>query len=122
MDDPADHPAVVDPRDPAHLVDRPSLQSVIAGHVPSNQQGELQGALTSLMSVTTIIGPLIMNGSFAYFTSDKAPFHFPGIHFLLGAVFMLISLYVIYRVLSRERREKPEMASVLEGAHVEEKH
>lgn len=33
----------------------PSLQSVISGHVPANQQGELQGALTSLMSLTTII-------------------------------------------------------------------
>jgi DHA1 family tetracycline resistance protein-like MFS transporter len=99
----------------------PSLQSVIAGHVQSNQQGELQGALTSLMSVTTIIGPLIMNGSFAYFTTDKAPFYFPGIHFLIGAVCMLISLYLIYRVLSRERREKPELVSVLEGAHTKEK-
>lgn len=93
----------------------PSLQSVIAGHVPNNQQGELQGALTSLMSVTTIIGPLIMNSTFSYFTSAKAPFHFPGIHFLIGAVCMLCSLYLIYRVLTREKREKPELASVIEG-------
>lgn len=99
----------------------PSLQSVIAGHVPSNQQGELQGALTSLMSVTTIIGPLIMNSTFSYFTTDKAPFYFPGIHFLIGAVCMLVSLYVVYRVLSRERREKPGLINVLEGAHIDEK-
>jgi DHA1 family tetracycline resistance protein-like MFS transporter len=98
----------------------PSLQSVIAGHVPSNQQGELQGSLTSLMSVTTIIGPLIMNNTFAYFTSDKAPFHFPGIHFLIGAVCMLVSLYVVYRVLTREKKEKPELISVMEGAHGKE--
>jgi MFS transporter, DHA1 family, tetracycline resistance protein len=95
----------------------PSLQSVIAGHVPSNQQGELQGALTSLMSVTTIIGPLIMNGTFTYFTSGNAPFHLPGIPFLIGAAFMLTSLYVIYRVLSREKKEHPEMIQVMEGAH-----
>ena len=37
----------------------PSLQSVLAGHVPPNEQGELQGALTSLMSLTTILGPII---------------------------------------------------------------
>ncbi|MEO8582175.1 MAG: TCR/Tet family MFS transporter [Flavitalea sp.] len=80
----------------------PSLQSVISGHVPSNQQGELQGALTSLMSVTTIIGPLIMNSTFAYFTSDKAPFHLPGIHFLIGAFCMLISIFIAYRTLHRE--------------------
>ena len=35
----------------------PALQAVISNHVPPNEQGELQGALTSLMSVTTIIGP-----------------------------------------------------------------
>src|SRR5688572_10710422 len=72
----------------------PSLQSVISGHVPSNQQGELQGALTSLMSLTTIIGPLIMNSTFTYFTSDKAPFYFPGIHFLIGAACMLLSIVI----------------------------
>ncbi|ANI87846.1 tetracycline resistance MFS efflux pump [Arachidicoccus ginsenosidimutans] len=86
----------------------PSLQSVIAGHVASNQQGELQGALTALMSLTTIIGPLIMNDAFAYFTSDKAPFHFPGIHFLIGAVFMLLSILIVYKVLTREQRLKQE--------------
>nr|AIA10627.1 tetracycline_Resistance_MFS_Efflux_Pump [uncultured bacterium] len=80
----------------------PSLQSVISGHVPPNQQGELQGALTSLMSVTTIVGPLIMNNAFAYFTSDKAPFHLPGIHFLIGALCMLVSIYLAHRTLSRE--------------------
>jgi DHA1 family tetracycline resistance protein-like MFS transporter len=84
----------------------PSLQSVIAAHVPSNQQGELQGALTSLMSLTTIIGPLIMNSTFTYFTSGKAPFHLPGVHFLIGAACMLTSLILIYQVLSRERRAK----------------
>jgi DHA1 family tetracycline resistance protein-like MFS transporter len=83
----------------------PSLQSVISGHAPANQQGELQGALTGLMSLTAIIGPLIMNGTFAYFTSKKAPFYFPGIHFLIGAACMLLSIYIIYRVLSRERKE-----------------
>lgn len=82
----------------------PSLQSIISGHVPSNQQGELQGALTSLMSLTTIIGPLIMNGTFSYFTSVKAPFHLPGIHFLIGAACMLLSLVLTYRVLEKERK------------------
>lgn len=94
----------------------PSLQSVISGHVPPNQQGELQGALTSLMSLTTIFGPLIMNGTFAYFTTDKAPFHFPGIHFLIGAVCMLLSIVITNKVLTREKKENPELRNVIAGA------
>lgn len=81
----------------------PSLQSVIAAHVAPNQQGELQGALTSLMSLTTIIGPPLMNSTFAYFTSEKAPFHLPGVHFLIGAACMLVSIFIAYRTLSKER-------------------
>jgi MFS transporter, DHA1 family, tetracycline resistance protein len=83
----------------------PSLQAVISGHVQPSHQGELQGALTSLMSVTNIIGPIMMAATFNYFTSDKAPFYFPGMHFLIGAVCMLMSTIVIYRVLSRERKQ-----------------
>jgi DHA1 family tetracycline resistance protein-like MFS transporter len=45
-----------------------------------------------------------MNDSFAYFTSRKAPFYFPGIHFMIGAVFMLLSTIIAYRALSRERK------------------
>ena len=81
----------------------PSLQAIISQHVPPNEQGELQGALTSLMSLTTIIGPLIMNNLFKYFTTNKAPFYFPGVSFLLGALFMLLSVLIAWKVLSRER-------------------
>src|SRR5579872_5012740 len=84
----------------------PSLQAVISGHVDPSHQGELQGGLTSLMSLTTILGPLIMTQIFAYFTSSKAPFYFPGIHFLLGALCMLMAVIIAGAVLSREKREK----------------
>lgn len=87
----------------------PALQSVISGHVAPNEQGALQGALTSLMSFTTIIGPLIMNGTFAYFSSKKAPFYFPGMHFLVGALFMLMAVLIAAPVLSKDRRQHPEL-------------
>ncbi len=80
----------------------PSLQATLAKHVPPNQQGELQGALTGLMSLTTIIGPLMMNNLFTFFTSEKAPFHFPGVSFLLAALFMLSSLIIAWVFLKRE--------------------
>jgi DHA1 family tetracycline resistance protein-like MFS transporter len=93
----------------------PSLQATLAQHVPANEQGELQGALTSLMSLTTIIGPLLMNNLFEYFTTPKAPFYFPGVSFLLGAVFMLMSVYIAWKVLSRERKLKVSRARELPG-------
>jgi MFS transporter, DHA1 family, tetracycline resistance protein len=77
--------------------------------VPANQQGELQGALTSLMSLTTIIGPLIMNNLFKYFTTSKAPFQFPGVSFLLGALFMMMSVVIVYVVFTKEK--KPAIVS-----------
>jgi DHA1 family tetracycline resistance protein-like MFS transporter len=83
----------------------PSLQSTMANHVPRNEQGELQGALTAIMSVTAIIGPLIMNNLFHYFSSNKAPFYFPGLFFVLAAVFMLTSILIAWKMFSRERRE-----------------
>ncbi len=89
----------------------PSLQSTLAAHVPPTQQGELQGALTSLMSLTAIIGPLIMNNLFTYFTGKKAPFHFPGVSFELAALFMLSSLVIAWSVLSKERKLKQSIAS-----------
>src|SRR5215210_1971677 len=77
----------------------PALQSIISGQVPSNEQGELQGALTSLMSVTSIVGPLVMTYLFAYFTKNNAPVHFAGAPFLLGAVLMLVSAVISYYAL-----------------------
>ncbi len=82
----------------------PALQSTMAGHIPGNEQGELQGALTGLLSLTTIIGPLMMNNLFKYFTTRKAPVYFPGISFLLGAVFMLMGALIAWKVLSGERK------------------
>lgn len=80
----------------------PSLQATMTGHVPPNEQGELQGALTSLMSVTSIVGPPLMTNLFAYFTSSKAPVHFPGAAFLLGGVLMLASTFIAYKSLKAE--------------------
>ncbi|MBK7561352.1 MAG: TCR/Tet family MFS transporter [Chitinophagaceae bacterium] len=85
----------------------PALQSIMAGHIQRNEQGELQGALTSLMSLTTIIGPLMMNNLFKYFTTAKAPVYFPGVSFLLAAFFMLLSVLIAGKVLSRERKIVP---------------
>lgn len=79
----------------------PSLQGIISSQVPPNEQGELQGALTSLMSVTSIIGPPLMTNLFAYFTAKSAPVYFPGAPFLMGAVLTVFSVGFAVRTLRK---------------------
>jgi DHA1 family tetracycline resistance protein-like MFS transporter len=75
----------------------PALQGIISSHVPANEQGELQGALTSLMSVTSIVGPLLMTNLFAYFTKAGAPVQLPGAPFLFGSLLVLVSAVLAFR-------------------------
>ncbi|BAV05705.1 MFS transporter, DHA1 family, tetracycline resistance protein [Filimonas lacunae] len=83
----------------------PSIQGLISGEVPPNEQGELQGALTSLISATAIVGPPMMSSLFAWFTSKNAPVQFPGAPFLAGAVLTLISTFLAIR--SFRKTQKP---------------
>ncbi len=86
----------------------PALQSIITGHIPANEQGELQGVLTSLMSATSIVGPPVMTNLFAFYTKPDAPVYFPGVSFLLGAVLMLVSSIIAYVTLKDEPEVIPE--------------
>jgi len=74
----------------------PAMQAVISSKVDATEQGEIQGTLSSLMSVSTIIGPLLMTNVFHYFTNDNAPFKFAGAPFVLGATLMLFSATIAY--------------------------
>ncbi len=85
----------------------PSVQGIISTQVPANEQGEVQGALTSLTSTTSIFGPLIMTNLFSYFTSTEAPVYFPGAPYVLSAVLTLISAILAWRGF-----RKPKLVSV----------
>ena len=77
----------------------PALQGIISAAVPANEQGELQGALTSLMSATSIVGPPFMTNLFSFFTSAEAPVTLPGAPFLAAALMMLLGSWLAYRSL-----------------------
>ena len=77
----------------------PAIQSIVAGAVPSSDQGKIQGSLTSLMSLTNIVAPLLFtSGVFGYFTSSSAPFQLGGAPFLLGSLFLFAALLIARRV------------------------
>lgn len=65
----------------------PATQQLMTGVTPKNAQGELQGALASVQSLTqTIIGPLLMTGTLSYFSQESAVIHFKGANFFLAGV------------------------------------
>jgi DHA1 family tetracycline resistance protein-like MFS transporter len=75
------------------------IQSLISLQVPNNQQGEMQGLIASIMSVSSILGPLMMTNLFTYFTTPSTAIYFPGAPFLLGAFLSALSLIICYRFL-----------------------
>jgi DHA1 family tetracycline resistance protein-like MFS transporter len=81
----------------------PALQGYMSNSVPANEQGNLQGGLTGLMSVSTIFGPWLMTWVFHYFTKPNAPIIFPGAPYAIGSVLMLLS--AILAVLSFKKNK-----------------
>jgi DHA1 family tetracycline resistance protein-like MFS transporter len=76
---------------------QPSIQGLMSRSVPANQQGLLQGAMTSLMTATAIVAPPTANGLFALSISPQAPLAVPGAPFLLGSVLCLVALGLAFR-------------------------
>ncbi|GMB80460.1 tetracycline resistance MFS efflux pump [Shinella zoogloeoides] len=72
----------------------PPLRSIASARVPASAQGELQGALTSVSSITTIIGPLIFTQVFSHFTAPSAPVAFAGAPFAVAALILLAGLAI----------------------------
>jgi len=72
----------------------PALQQVMTAQIPANAQGELQGALSSLGSITAIIGPLLMTQLFAHYSAPDAALYFPGMPFLASAALTSLALLV----------------------------
>jgi DHA1 family tetracycline resistance protein-like MFS transporter len=75
----------------------PALQGYMSSSVPNNEQGNLQGGLTGLMSLSSILGPLVMTSSFYFFTTPNHFFQFPGAPFAIGAFCMLLSAILAVR-------------------------
>ena len=81
----------------------PALQGIMTNKIPDDEQGEFQGGMTSLVSLTAIIGPLLMTNLFSYFTSENSFYYFPGAPFLVGAIISFFGLIITVRFLSGSR-------------------
>ena len=79
----------------------PTINAMMSKRVPPNAQGELQGANASLMSISAVIGPVLVTQVFAAFTGPGAWVYFPGAPFLLGAAITLSAAVLLKVVLKR---------------------
>ena len=75
----------------------PALQGLMSRAVGDYQQGELQGALTSLSALAMIISPMLMTSTFAAFTAETALFYMPGAPFFLALILTLIAIALFMR-------------------------
>jgi MFS transporter, DHA1 family, tetracycline resistance protein len=64
----------------------PSMNALASQQIPANAQGELQGAVASLYSLSSIVGPPLMTQVFGHFSARSAGVYFPGAAFLTAAV------------------------------------
>jgi DHA1 family tetracycline resistance protein-like MFS transporter len=76
-----------------------ATQGLLSRQVGEDEQGTLQGALASLVSLTGIVGPVMATSLFAYFTRPTAPVQVPGASFLLAAALTGIALVLALRAL-----------------------
>jgi MFS transporter, DHA1 family, tetracycline resistance protein len=88
----------------------PAIQSIMSGSVSPTEQGELQGMMTSIMSLTSIFGPLLMTGLFAWATRPGGRVHFPGAPFLAGSLFLACSVVIAWLALRGKPEQGPEVA------------
>ncbi|MBE1283814.1 MAG: MFS transporter [Rhodobacteraceae bacterium] len=79
----------------------PALQGLMSQRVGDDEQGELQGVLTSVHALSMIVSPLLMASTFAVFTQDNAPIHFPGAPFLLAMALVLLGVGIFLRTDTR---------------------
>jgi len=75
----------------------PSLNAIASHQVGPEEQGELQGALASLQSLSSLVAMPTMSYLFAWFTSTAAPVYFPGAPFLTAGILLVAAAAVFAR-------------------------
>src|SRR6202042_3050468 len=78
-----------------------AMQALMTRQVAPDQQGQLQGAISSVQSVSQLVGPFLFTLTFAWFIGPHAPLKLPGAPFLLASVLLVLSLVIAMRVLAR---------------------
>src|SRR5205814_2174273 len=90
-------------------ISMPAAQSMMTHRVSEREQGELQGALQSMRSITFIIGPWLFLRIFGWFIDAKNSIHLPGAPYFLGGALLFTAMLMATRV------EQPQLPPTSTG-------
>jgi DHA1 family tetracycline resistance protein-like MFS transporter len=76
---------------------QPSINGLMSQAVSDETQGELQGAVASLQSIASVIGPPLFTAVFAAFTVAGTIYYLPGAPFGLAGIVSLFALAIFLR-------------------------
>jgi MFS transporter, DHA1 family, tetracycline resistance protein len=76
----------------------PAAQGLMSHRVSEREQGELQGAVQSLRSITFIIGPVLFSQVFSWFIDPNHSLHVPGAPFFLAAAMLFSAMLMATRI------------------------
>jgi DHA1 family tetracycline resistance protein-like MFS transporter len=71
----------------------PALTAMMSHKVQPNEQGQLQGATSSLLGIAGLFGPTLYTESYALFASPRAGWHVPGAPFLIAAALLGVAAW-----------------------------
>ena len=80
----------------------PATNALMSHRVEREAQGELQGAVASLFSLSSIVGPPLMTFLFSHFSAPSARPHLPGAAFVMAAT-LAWSSFSLYAFITRRR-------------------
>lgn len=80
-----------------------ATQALMSRQVAADQQGQLQGATSSVQSLSQMLGPSLFTLTFAYSIGDKVPVKLPGAPFVLAGLLLLLALAIAARTLNLSR-------------------
>jgi len=88
------------------MVTPPSLQGLISRNVGADEQGSVQGTLSSISSVAGIVGPPLATGMFGWFIGPKAPAPVPGAAFFFSSLLVMLAAVLAWRSFRRHPAEQ----------------
>ncbi|TLF46441.1 TCR/Tet family MFS transporter [Maribacter aurantiacus] len=79
----------------------PTVQGIISNQVSEKEQGNLQGSITGLVSITAILGQLVFSPVFYFFIRPGGGIYYPGAPYTLAAFFLLVAFLMAFIAMKR---------------------